>query len=68
MRDITPRSPFDLVEPAKVLVTRRGEAVPLRRLSPAERARYRRRLNLAFAAIGMAILAVALAVLLRIRP
>jgi hypothetical protein len=67
-RDVTPRSPFDLAEPTKTVVTRRGEAVPLRRLSPEERARYRRRLNLAFAALGMAVLAVALAVLLRIRP
>jgi len=68
--DLPPRSrsPFDLAEPTKVIVTRRGEAVPLRRLSPKEQTRYRRRLNLAFAAIGMAILAVALAVLLRIRP
>ena len=63
-----PRSPFDLTEPTKTLVNRRGEPVPLRRLSPEERDRYRRRLNLAFAAIGMAILAIALVVLLRIRP
>ena len=67
-RDLPPRSPFELAEPAKVIVNRRGEPVPLRRLTPEERARYRRRLNLAFAAIGMAILAIALAVLLRIRP
>jgi len=66
--DVPPRSPFDLSEPTKVVVTRRGEAVPLRRLSPRERTRHRVWLNLAFAAIGMAILAVALAVLLRVRP
>lgn len=63
-----PRAPFDLTEPTKTLVNRRGEPVPLRRLSPEERERYRRRLNLTFAAIGMAILAIALAVLLRVRP
>ena len=63
-----PRSPFDLAEPTKTVVNRRGEEIPLRRLSPAERERFRRRLNLAFAAIGMAILAIALAMLLRIRP
>ena len=51
-----------------MLVNRRGEPVPLRRLSPDERERYRRRLNLAFALIGMAILSLALVVLLRIRP
>ncbi len=64
----TPGSPFDVAEPAKVLVNRRGEPVPLRRLSPAERERYRRRLNLVFALVGMAILSLALLVLLRIRP
>jgi hypothetical protein len=42
--------------------------VPLRRLSPAERDRYRRRLNFAFALIGLAILTLALVVLLRFRP
>jgi hypothetical protein len=56
------------VEPTKLIVNRRGEAVPLRRLSPEDRDRYRRRLNFLFAAIGMAILAAALAVLLRLRP
>lgn len=61
-------SHFELTEPTKTLTNRRGEPVPLRRLSPEERVRYRRRLNLAFAAIGMAVLAFALAVLLRIRP
>ena len=62
-----PRAPFNLAEPTKTLTNRRGEPVPLRRRSPEERARYLRRLNLAFAAIGMAILAIALAVLLRLR-
>jgi len=62
------RSPFDFVEPAKVLVNRRGEPVPLRRLSPAEKIRFRRRLNLGLALAGMAILALALLVLLRVRP
>lgn len=60
-----PNSPFDLVEPAKILVNRRGEAVPLQRLSPAERDRYRRRLNLVFAVVGLAILSLALVALLR---
>ena len=55
-----PGSPFEFAEPAKVLVNRRGEPVPLRRLSPAERERYRRRLNLVFALVGMAILSLAL--------
>ncbi len=63
-----PRSPFDFAEPAKVLVNRRGEPVPLRRLTPEEKERYRRRLNLLFALLGMVILAIALVVLLRIRP
>ena len=63
-----PRSPFEFAEPAKVLVNRRGEPVQLRRLSPDERERYRRRLNLVFALLGMAILAIALVVLLQIRP
>src|SRR5262245_2860635 len=39
-----------------------------RRLTPAERARLRRRLNIAFAVIGMAILAITLLALLRLRP
>jgi hypothetical protein len=43
-------------------------ASPPRRLSSAERARFRRRLNVAVALAGMAILAVALMVLLRLRP
>ena len=42
---VEPRSPFDLAEPTKTIVNRRGEPVPLRRLSPDERERYRRRLN-----------------------
>jgi hypothetical protein len=63
-----PRSPFDFVEPAKVLVNRRGEPVPLRRLSPEEQIRFRRRLNWGLALAGMAILALALLVLLRVRP
>jgi hypothetical protein len=63
-----PNSPFEVVEPTRILVNRRGEAVPLRRLSPAERDRYRRRLNFAFALIGLAILTLALVVLLRFRP
>jgi hypothetical protein len=66
--DVPPRSPFDLTEPAKVIVNRQGEPVPLRRCSPEERARYRNRLNLAFAAIGMAVLTIALVALLRLRP
>jgi hypothetical protein len=40
----------------------------LRRLSPPERERYRRKMNLAFAVIGMVVLAIALVVLLRLRP
>jgi DNA-directed RNA polymerase subunit RPC12/RpoP len=63
-----PDSPLQLVEPTKTIVNRRGETVPLRRLSPEERVRYRRRLNAAFAVVGMAILAVALALLLQLRP
>jgi DNA-directed RNA polymerase subunit RPC12/RpoP len=63
-----PGSPLHLVEPTKSVVNRRGEAVPLRRLSPEERARYRRRLNVVFALVGMAILAIALALLLQVRP
>jgi hypothetical protein len=43
-------------------------ASPPRRLSPAERARIRRRLNVGVAIGGMAILAIALLVLLRLRP
>jgi hypothetical protein len=65
-------SPLDLplhrVEPTKTVVNRRGKNIPLHRLSPKERARYRRRLNVIFAVVGMAILAVALAVLLQIQP
>jgi hypothetical protein len=64
----TPRAPFEFVEPAKILVNRRGEEVPLRRLSPAEQARFRRRLNWGMALLGMAILAFAMWVLLRVRP
>jgi hypothetical protein len=56
------------VEPTKTVVNRRGKNIPLHRLSPKERARYRRRLNVIFAVVGMAILAVALAVLLQIQP
>jgi hypothetical protein len=63
-----PSSPLQLAEPTKTVVNRQGEIVPLRRLSPKERVRYRRRLNVAFAMIGMAILAIALALLLQIRP
>jgi len=63
-----PDSPLQLVEPTKSVVNRRGEAIPLRRLSPEERVRYRRRLNVLFAVVGMAILAIALAVLLHVRP
>jgi len=63
-----PSSPLQLAEPTKTVVNRQGEIVPLRRLSPDERARYRRRLNVVFAMIGMAILAIALALLLQIRP
>jgi hypothetical protein len=65
---VKPNSPFEVVEPTRILVNRRGEAVPLRRLSPAERDRFRRRLNFAFALIGLAILTLALVVLLRFRP
>lgn len=64
----TPNSPFAVEESACILVNRRGETVPLRRLSPAERVRYRRRLNLVFAVVGLAILSLALVVLLRFRP
>ncbi len=63
-----PGSPLQLEETTKTVVNRRGEAVPLRRLSPDERVRYRRRLNVIFAVVGMAILAVALALLLQVRP
>jgi hypothetical protein len=63
-----PRSPFDLAEPIKVVLNRHGEPIELRRLTPEERARYRRRLNWIFALIGMILLAIALAVLLRLRP
>lgn len=61
-------SPFEVVETARVLVNRRGEEVPLRRLSPSERVRYRRRLNLVFALAGLVILSFALVVLLRFGP
>ncbi len=64
----TPRALFEFVEPAKILVNRRGQAVPLRRLSSVEQARFRRRLNWAMALLGMAILAFAMWVLLRVRP
>jgi hypothetical protein len=63
-----PRSPFDLAEPKRVVLNRQGEPIELRRLTPEERTRYRRRLNWLFAAIGMTLLAIALAVLLRLRP
>lgn len=63
-----PKTPFDLAEPKKVILNRRGEPIELRRLTPEERARYRSRLNWIFASIGMILLAIALAVLLRLRP
>lgn len=64
----SPGSPFDLAEPKKVVLNRQGEPIELRRLTPEERARYRRRLNWIFALVGMILLAIALAVLLRLRP
>jgi hypothetical protein len=63
-----PRSPLDLVEPVRKVTNRKGAEVVLRRLPPEERDRYRRRMNLAFAVIGMVVLAIALVVLLRLRP
>jgi hypothetical protein len=63
-----PRAPFDFQEPAKVVLNRRGEPIELRRRTPEERARYRRRFNWIFAIIGMTLLAIALAVLLQWQP
>ncbi len=63
-----PASPFAVREPARSIVNRRGEAIPLRRRSIGERDRYRRRLNFVFAAAGLVVLAIVLAVLLHVRP
>ena len=63
-----PASPFAVREPTRSIVNRRGEAIPLRRMSADERDRYRRRLNFVFAVAGLAVLAIVLAVLLHVRP
>jgi len=59
---------MELVEPAKAIVDRRGETVLLCRLPLVGRARSRRQANVAFGAVGMAVLAITPAGLLRIRP
>jgi hypothetical protein len=64
----SPASPFAVRESTHTVVNRRGEAIPLRRLAPEERQRYRRRLNLVFALAGLVVLAIAVAVLLHVRP
>lgn len=67
-RDFAPSSPNCLAEPAETVSNFRGEPTPLRRLSPQEKARIRRRLHLALAVICMTLLAITLLVLVRLRP
>jgi hypothetical protein len=61
-------SPDAVPGSAEKVANRPGKQVAVRRRSPEERARYRRRMNVVYALAGLAILLIALAVLLRLGP
>ena len=63
-----PESPFAVRDRDPTVVNRHGEAVPLRRRTPDEQQRYRRRMNLLFALAGLVLLVLVVAVLLHVRP
>ena len=63
-----PALPYAVQDRDPTIVNRRGEAIPLRRRTPEEQQRYRRRMNLLYALAGLLVLVFAVAVLLHVQP
>lgn len=59
-------SPFAIHEPTRHLINRHGEKIPLRRRTPSEQARFRRRLHTSVAIVGGVVLLLLLYLLLQV--
>ena len=59
-------SPYTVRDHDRLVVDSEGNRVAIRRLSPEERQRFRRRLNMLFAIVGVVVLMIVLAILLQL--